>query len=302
MKNEYRSLTAEEFADIAPALEKCHIVCPEDVSRFVDTKLRKTYDVYLLRDGAEKKILKKCDAINRDVTKYQRYFAGHDFAVPRVLRSFSLDDHYFVEIEFVDGDDARECSESDAAKIGVALAQIQSYYLTDSGNTEVTDRYFKKCVLERYEAIKDYFPGSEKVLSYVQRRFFEAPQTLIHDDLLPINVFAGEGDIRIIDWEYADILPYFLDLGRFAFVYDCDSKFFISHDSAMSFLRSYYEKMLENPAFSVSRQQFYLDVAVSAFCQYTMFLSYEEDKDKLLASPDYRYLRNIIDYIKSTGI
>lgn len=299
--NEYRDITAEEFAEIAPALEKCNIFSPESVSRFVDTKLDKTYHVYLLKDG-ETSILKKCDGANRDAVRYARYFADHNFAVPRILDNFTVGEENFVRMEFAEGTDARGCTEEEGERVGKALAQIQSHYLTAGGHTEKTDSYFKRCIFDRFQKIKEYYPDSEAVFSYVEHRFFEAPQTLIHDDLLPINVLLNGEKLWFIDWEYAEILPYFLDLARFAFVYDKSENFFISQESAMAFLQCYYEKMQENPGFPISRKQFYLDTAVSAFCQYALFLSYNEDKDKLRTSVDYRYLNGIMEYIKAEGI
>ncbi len=299
--NEYRDLTAEEFAEIAPVLEKCNIFSPDMVSRFVDTRLDKIYNVYLLKDGT-KTILKNGGKANRDAMKYETYFAGHHFAVPRILSSFTVGEENFVRMEFAEGTDARGCTEEEGQRIGKALAQIQSHYLTSGGHTEKAGSYFTRCVFDRFQKIKEYYPDSEAVVSYVEHRFFEAPQTLIHDDLLPINVLLNAEALWFIDWEYAEILPYFLDLGRFAFVYDQSGDFFIPQESARAFLQSYYEKMQENSGFTISRKQFNLDTAVSAFCQYALFLSYNEDKDKLRTSADYRYLSGIIDYIKAEGL
>lgn len=296
--NEYRDLTAEEFAGIAPALEKCNIFTPASVSRFVDAKLDKIYDVYLLNDGS-KTILKKCGMTNRDAVKYTRYFAGQSFAVPRIFDHFTIGEENYVRMEYVEGSDARGCSEADGKRIGETLAEIQSHYLTTSGHSEIADSYFKRRIFDCFHKIKAYYPQSEAVFSYVEHRFFEAPQTLIHDDLLPINVFLNTEKIWFIDWEYAEILPYFLDLGRFAFVYDQNTELFIPQKSAMAFLQCYYEKMRENSDFTISRTQFYLDAAVSAFCQYVLFLAYAENPEQICTSIDYQYLQKIMDYIKA---
>lgn len=299
--NEYRDLTAEEFAEIAPALKKCGISSPHEVFRFVDTRLDKVYHVYLLR-GNEKTVLKKCGAANRDAVKYERYFEGHSFAVPRIRGSFTVGAENFVEMEFVEGEDARGCTPEQGERIGKALGEIQQHYLAPAGHTQQADSYFKRCIFDCFQKIKGYFPDSDGVFSYVEQRFFHAPQTLIHDDLLPINVLLSGEKLWFIDWEYADILPYFLDLGRFAYIYDKEQKLFIPPESAKAFLLGYVEKMEENPGFTLSRKQFYLDAAVSAFCQYVLFLSYCEDSQSLHDSLDYRYLTGIMDYIKTEGL
>lgn len=124
--NEYRQITKEEFTRITPALEKCGIQNSLSVSRFVDTKLDKIYDVYLL-DSGEKSILKKTSPAEKDMGVYACYFDGHHFAVPKILNSFAVGDDHFVQMKFADGSDARGCSEAEGKRIGKALADIQSY-------------------------------------------------------------------------------------------------------------------------------------------------------------------------------
>lgn len=302
-RNEYRRLTREEFACISPALEQCGGCDPWNVFRFVDTRLDKTYDVYLL-NSATRSILKKTDAAAKEASAYSRYFEGHPFSVPKIMNCFSVNGERFVQMEFAGGADARGCSETESKRIGQALADIQSYYLTAGGRTEKAESYFKKQVAKHIEAVRAYYPDYAPVFSFVEQRFFEAPQTLIHDDFLPINVLLDDRNIRIIDWEYAEILPYFLDLGRFAFVYDKDNRFFLSRESAASFLQSYYDRMKKNPGFCVSENQFRLDIAVSAFCQYVLFLScslHAPDAKPFDASHDSidrQYFQKIIEHLQ----
>lgn len=302
--NEYRQLTKEELASINPALEKCGIHDHLSVSRFVDSKLDKIYNVYFL-DYGEKTILKKTTPAEKDMAVYSRYFDGHHFAVPKILSSFSVGEDHFIQMEFADGADARGCSEAEGKRIGKALADIQSYYLTTGGRTEKSEVYFEKQVEKHIESIKPYYSEYSAVFDFVEQRFFESPQTLIHDDFLPINVLLNDDNIWIIDWEYADILPYFLDLGRFAFIYDMDNRFFISKESAESFLKSYYHQMKKNPEFCVSEEEFRQDIAISVFCQYALFVAQSlnttdtKPSDQIPESIDNNYLKKIMQYIRT---
>lgn len=296
--NAYRSLTAEEYTELSPALEKCNILSPSEVSRFVDTKLNKIYSVYLL-NGKPKTVLKQCDPDHCDTLSYDRYFAGKDFAVPQILERFTVDSKPFIRMEFADGPDARCCDEIQGQRIGDALAAIQRHYLTFDSTTEAAMSYFQHQVVRYLDKIQETHQIPTEVLSYVESRFSSAPCTLVHDDLLPINVLLRGEKIWIIDWEYAGIYPYFLDLGRFAFVTDENNQLFIPHESAMAFLRSYYTAMQQNLNFTVSHAQFYLDVAVSAFCQYVVFLSCSEDADSSQAAIDEQYFQEIVAYIQS---
>lgn len=294
---ECRAITAEEFLPIAAIAAKYGVTQPENCLRFIDTQWNKTYDVWLLENESGKLILKKDKKRKGDKTVYDAYFAGHDFAVPKILDAIESGDELFVVMEYAEGEDARGCSEGDAARIGKELARIQSEYLREGGHTKLSDWYFVEMIEDYWNSVKDRFPGHEEAYAFVQRRFFEAPHTLIHDDLLPLNALVSREKVYILDWETSGIVPYFLDLGRFAFV-DTKDSFYISHNSAMAFLDAYYEEMRKNAAFPFTRKEFFLDVAVSAFCQYAMFLHYEDDEERLTETNNYKYMCKILDYLK----
>lgn len=289
--NETRALTPDEYASLSPVLER---LPAQNIERFIDASLEKVYDVYLL-DG--KTVLKKCDEDRRDKVKYDRYFAGHDFAVPKILDCVTAGADTYLLMEYAQGRDARACSPADAVRIGTELARIQSHYLTPGGHTGPSDFYFTEYVSDFCSKVRNYFDDFEPVYEFVEKRFFEAPHSLIHDDLLPINVILGEEKPWIIDWATAGMLPYFLDLARFAFVDSGKCGFFISHEAGMAFLAAYYGEMGKNPDFTIDQRQFKIDVAISAFCQYAMFLYYEDDVENIRSTKDYAYLKEIIEYL-----
>ena len=294
---ECRMVTAEEFASIASIAEKYGVTKAENCLRFIDTQWDKTYDVWLLNGENGKLILKKDKKRKGDKTVYDAYFAGFDFAVPRIFDSIELGDDLYVVMEYAEGEDARGCSEADAARIGKELARIQSEYLREGGHTKLSDWYFAEMIEDYWNSSKDRFPGSEEVYAFIEKRFFEAPHTLIHDDLLPLNALVNGEKVYILDWETSGIIPYFLDLGRFAFV-DTKGSFYISHDSAMAFLDAYYEEMRKNSTFSFTKEEFLRDVAISAFCQYAMFLHYEDEEERAAETKNYQYMCQILAYLK----
>ena len=296
--NEFRPLTEEELASLSAVTERLGITDPGAIARFLDTRLDKVYDVYLIRGKSGNVVLKKCGSDCRDKKKYDLYFAGFDFAVPKILDCLTVGEETYIVMEYVEGSDARGCSPEEAAGIGQALARIQSHYLTSGGHTEGSDLYFTEYVADFCNKVKDYFDDLDSVLQIVQKRFFEAPHSLIHDDLLPINVILSGQGPRIIDWATAGILPYFLDLARFAFVDSGKDGFYVSRESGTAFLDAYYEEMRKDPRFPVDREQFHRDVAISAFCQYVMFLYYEEDAENIRSTTDYKRLSEILGYLE----
>ncbi len=292
--NETRALTAEDYFALSAVIERLGIQ-NESIERFIDARFEKIYDVYLL---GGKTVLKKCDAKCRDKNKYDRYFAGHDFAVPKILDHVTVGEETYILMEYAEGSDARDCSAEDARQIGKELARIQSHYLMPGGHTGAADFYFTKYVSKYCSKVKNYYHDFDSVFQIVEKRFFEAPHSLIHDDLLPINVILGEQKPWIIDWATAGMFPYFLDLARFAFVDSGKCGFLIPYESGMAFLDAYYEEMWKNADFKINKKQFYMDVAISAFCQYSMFLYYEDDAQHIESAKDYQYLKEIIKYLR----
>lgn len=295
--NETRALTVDEYSVISAVIEQLGIQ-NESIERFIDTRFDKVYDVYLL-DG--KRVLKKCDAKNRDKNKYDRYFVSHNFAVPKILDSVAVEQENYILMEYVHGGDARDCTPEAAQQIGKELARIQSYYLIAGGHTDAANFYFSEYVSDYCNKVKNYFDDFDSVFRIVEKRFFEAPHSLIHDDLLPINVILDEQNPWIIDWATAGVFPYFLDLARFAFVDSGKCGFFISYESGVAFLDAYYEEMQKNSNFAIDKKQFYVDVAISAFCQYSMFLYYEDDVEHIELSKDYKYLKEIMEYLRKNN-
>lgn len=299
MLTENRLLTPEELKELHPILEKLHIEDTENILRFVDTKLEKTYDVYLIKMENETRILKQVGPSCADKVKYDMYFAEKDFAVPKVFESVSVDSKDYVLMQFVEGVDARNCSPADAAKVGSELGRIQSFYLTDGGHTESAERYWNPFLEEHYEKLKRIFPDIDDVWELTKQRFFEAPQTLVHEDFLPINVLVGRDKICIIDWEMSGVYPYFIDLARFAYVFsDTANQFFISTESAKAFIDAYYDEMKKNSFFDIDRKQFMYDVTVSAFYQYIAFQEYEKELKEIEDTQDFKFLKEIIEVLR----
>ena len=296
---ENRLVTAEERKELQPILLESSIQSGEDIFRFIDTQLDKIYNVYLIKTQDETSIIKQLEERRFDKTKYDTYFAGKGFAVPEIFDNVSVDGKDYVRMQFIEGEDARNCTQEDAAKIGQELGKIQSFYLTDGGHTESAEYYWNRYLEKYYEKLKVFFDDIDDVWEKTKQRFYEAPQTLIHDDLLPINVLIGEDKPWIIDWEIAGIYPYFLDLARFAYVFcSINNQFFISETSAKAFTEAYYEELNKNASFDVDKKQFLYDVTISAFYQYIMFQDYDKTREEIETTVDFKCLKEIIDVLR----
>lgn len=299
MLTEHRVITAEEQTELQAVFEKLSVQNTGDVFRFIDTELDKKYDVYLIKKQREFYVLKQLEERRFDKVKYDTYFERKNFAVPEIFGTISVEGKDYVLMQFVEGMDARNCKETDARKVGEELGKIQSFYLTDGGHTESAEYYWNRYLEKYYEKLKLFFNDMDDVWARAKQRFYEAPQTLIHDDLLPINVLIGEERPWIIDWEIAGIYPYFLDLARFAYVFcSINNQFFISEEAAKTFINSYYEEMKKNPNFAINKNQFLYDVTISALYQYIMFQDYDKSREELEDTVDFKFLKEIIDVLR----
>lgn len=297
MLTENRALTVEEQKEIAPVIERLNVTDIENIVRFVDTKLEKTYDVYRIKQNDKPLIIKKLEERRFDKAKYDTYFAGKGFAVPKIYETVTVEENAYVLMELLEGIDARNCSEKAAATIGTELAKIQRHYLANGGYMESTEYYWNRYLEKYYEKTKEYFADFDVVWNKAKNRFFEAPITFVHDDFLPINALVGEEQVWIIDWEIAGMYPYFIDLARFSYVY-CMDEFFISKEAAKAFLDAYYEGMRQNKDFSISREIFDQDVAISAFYQYVSFIDSEKPIEEVQETMDYKILCKIIEALR----
>lgn len=291
-----RLATTEEITTILPVIEDLGLPVPKIVYRFIDYEFDKTYDVYLLDDTY---IVKKLDRDARDLVKYNMYFRDKNFAVPRILADVRLGEDTYVLMPYIQSVDSRDCTPMQARKVAMELAKIHSYYLVSNGHSQSADMYYNKYVKPDYESSKVYAPESEPLFKALTQRFFDAPKTLVHDDLLPINVLFEREKVWLIDWATAGMYPYFLDLARFCYVFCAESYDHISKAASHAFLETYYEEMSKNHLFNITQDQFRLDVVYSAFIQYSMFLASAKDINKGKLSFDYAYFKRIIGYLFS---
>ena len=289
---ETRSLTAEERESFAPVF--AYVGADEPV-RVVDTKLGKEYDVFVFTRDGQTLLVKKVNPKRRELAIFREYFAGRHFAVPVILDEMTVGEERWLLLPYIDGPDARGCTPTDAAKIAGALAEIQSAYFGRDGQMGELKKYFA-WVQSGCDGLRSYFPELDAVWERARARFFSAPRTLVHDDLLPINVLlSGNGPV-IIDWETAGIYPYFLDLARFALVIH-DGTPYVSREAADAFFAAYYRAMRRNPAFAISEEQYAIDVALSTLVQYLSFVDTRLPVEEMRETEDGRILLDVVRFL-----
>ena len=296
---ENRPATADERSALGDILAKLSIQAPDAVCRFIDRRWNKVYDVYLVEKSGETYLLKMVKD-RREASAHEAYFSGKSFAVPKLHRVIENTDGTFCLLyDYLDGTDAVGCSSEDAAHVGSALAEIQRHHLCAGGQTDQARWYFDRYLSSNWKKFRKYLEEYETTWKDAEARFYEAPQSLVHDDLLPINVLLGHGGPVIIDWATTGVYPYFLDLARFAYVHSDSVGPLLPARSAEAFLAAYYEGMKLSPAFDLDMGTFRRDVTISALYQYIQFLDANLSEPELRASTDFRFLTQILEHLKT---
>lgn len=300
---ETRNLTCEELDLLQPLFWQLQLREPEKTAaRVIDTHLGKEYNVWLIRRDGRELLVKQMEK-SREQDIFVSFLQGHSFCVPELLNVYEIEGKKYGLMPFFDGKDARGCSSVEAEIIGKKLAEIQSFYFQPGGVTLQADKYFEKSLEPYFEKLCALFPELLSVWEIVRKRFYSAPHTLIHDDLLPINVLLRDGSPLFVDWETAGIYPYFLDLARFGLVRDPahpEYEFYISRNASDAFFQAYYREMARNCSFEISEEEYAADLLISAICQYVHFIEPSLPRETLQFSKNYQTLKKLIRLLKES--
>ena len=80
------------------------------------------------------------------------------------------------------------------------MAKPQSTFLCFDKNNANAQKYFTRRYEHYFNPLLELFPELERAFKCSDERYFMAPLTLIHDDLLPINVLLSDDGVHFI-WE-----------------------------------------------------------------------------------------------------
>jgi hypothetical protein len=117
-----------------------------------------------------------------------------------------IDHPYIPEFRLFGGDLGAHFVESSIRDAMLTLEAITKHPGTREGNWTVVDQ-----LLDRISAITDELPSRLRVL-----KEFSGPETLLHGDLWPSNVFvSSDGQVRLIDWDRAAAGPIAYDVSTF---------------------------------------------------------------------------------------
>jgi Phosphotransferase enzyme family len=117
-----------------------------------------------------------------------------------------IDHPYMAEFRLYGGDLGNHFVESNLRDAILSLEAITKYRETKENDWTVVGR-----LLERLSALAREIPSQQKMMKELS-----GPETLLHGDLWPSNVFVlPDGQVRLIDWDRAGAGPIAYDLSTF---------------------------------------------------------------------------------------
>lgn len=197
-------------------------------------------------------------------------------------------------LEHVAGEHKFELEEVDAARLGTALRCIHDTdlaKLNSSLESPSWSTYFQDRLSSQYTKAKDVAPLGQvqemkRCLDRIhamgldmQQNLSDLEKTLVHTDIIPLNVIFQEDRCRIIDWELARIdLPEWDLCSAF-------KSFSLSAPAEEALLRS-YGRALDPDRMRFVSLLHYSNVALWRFCSFYLLGENQSIKTKFLRELD----------------
>ena len=249
----------------------------------------RVYDVYKVILDTETYILKKSD--DYEIYVYENFLQNKNLPVPKFYGWTSVDGVKWILIEFIDGKDLRVFNKEIAYGCADSLINIfNTYWQENDFEENKLDNRFERYwirINKRAECLRE-----EAELSYAYQIFLdrqlECPRTLCNGDFLQCNAIDNERGIVLIDWAFAGIMPYSLDIARlishgsegyFPF------PFYMTDEYRKTFLKKVYDKLL----IKFDYKQFIYDVILSCLNECIEFIECELNNKSLERDDGFDY-------------
>lgn len=248
------------------------------------------YNVYKITVDGMHYVLKKSDVRERNI--YQDFLEGNDFKVPRFYGSVETEGSLWILIEYIEGNDLRDFTEDDAYACADSITSIMNAYwqkdereFQEKKQDDRFERYWAR-IQKRARCL-----AGEPELAQAYDVFLErqktCPRTLCNGDFLQFNAISHEGSVYVIDWAFAGIMPYSLDIARMI-AHGTEERttfpFYMTDAQRNLYVEEVYKKLREKPDW----ERYLEDIRLSLLNEYVEFIEYdlnhpEEERDKVFA-------------------
>jgi len=261
------------------------------IERFHDNGegVDRTYNVYKIISDDKTYILKKTDKYEVEV--YEKFLENKNLPVPKLEGWAYFNNVRWILIEYIAGTDLRMFNEDMAYGCADSLSRIFNMYWqeNDFKDNELDNRFERywtrinkrsKCLINEQKLFSAYDVFLDRQLV--------CPRTLCNGDFLQCNAIESNEGIVLIDWAFAGIMPYSLDIARL--ISHGSEKFFpfpfyMTDEYREIFLKSIYNKLLYKPDY----KQFLWDVTLSRLNECIEFIERELNDESLERDEGFTY-------------
>ncbi len=251
------------------------------------------YNVYKITSDKKRYVLKKSDEREKNV--YQNFLTGGSFKVPCFYGSIEVEGILWILIEYIEGADLRDFTEEEAYACADSIAAIMNAYWQKDEHEfqekKMDDRFEKYWarIGKRSECLAKE-PELRQAYNVFLERQKTCPRTLCNGDFLQFNAIFHAGSVYVIDWAFAGIMPYSLDVARLI-AHGTEERatfpFYMTDAHRKIYIEEVYKKLEEKPDW----EQYLSDIRLALLNEYIEFIEYalnhpEEERDKVF---DYYY-------------
>lgn len=243
------------------------------------------YKVYKVEFDGKVFVLK--NTVKEEVFVYEKLLNGKNLPVPEFLGKTENDGKTWILIEYLQGTDLRDFTDEMAYAAAESITAVMQTSWQNS-----PDEFESKKVDNRFEEYwarinkRSLCLKNEPIISKAYDLFIErqktCPRTISNGDFLQFNGIFQGGKVYIIDWAFAGIMPYSLDIARLIAHATEDREtfpFYMNYAQKKIYVEKVYKRLPTKP--DIKRYE--LDIKLALLNEYVEFLEYylnnpEEEK------------------------
>lgn len=228
------------------------------------------YHVYKVTADGRDYALKRSE--EREVRVYERFLSGRGFRVPRYYGSAVHSGRPWILLEHVPGPDLRDFTDELARAAADSVSAVMNAYW-ESGTEDGRFAAYWERINRRARCLAGE-PALERAYGRFLERQLTCPRTLCSGDCLPCNAIDRGGEVCLIDWAFAGMMPYALDAARMVAHGTEDRRTFpfrMTREQKGIYLRTLYGRLERKPDW----ERYLLDIRLAALNEYVEFIEYE---------------------------
>ena len=277
-KNELKDIIIERFCDDGEG----------EINRY------NVFKVNNVNDDNQEYVLKKSD--EKEIFVYQELLEGKGFNVPKFYGSVEENDIKWILIEYIQGTDLRDFNKEMAIACAESITKVMNTYWQNN-----SEDFVKNKIDDRFERYYDRINERAKCLEneelikkaydvFIERQLI-CPRTLCNGDFLQFNGIYKNGKVSVIDWAFAGIMPYSLDIARLITHGTEDKRafpFYMNDELRKNFIEEVYSRLLYKP----NKEQYLYDIKLAMLNECVEFIEAELHDENLERDAGFEYYYN----------